>query len=54
MQFLESKDPWFFEIETNGTMWDARLTDKYYLQVNVSPKLISSGVEKERRLPAWC
>jgi 7-carboxy-7-deazaguanine synthase len=47
--YLESKDNWIFELETNGTMWDEQITSQYSLQVNVSPKLISSGVSKERR-----
>lgn len=39
----------YYEIETNGTIWDADLFKQMH-QVNCSPKLKSSGMSLERRL----
>jgi organic radical activating enzyme len=48
IQFLNDKGDWKFEIETNGTVWND-LLELYDVQINISPKLISSGVPLEKR-----
>ncbi len=41
---------WYFEIETNGTRVPESFREREKVQINCSPKLANSGVEKKRRI----